>query len=372
MTQHRAKKARNITLLGAGANIIQGGIKIIGGLWFQSHALIADGLHSLSDLLTDFMVLFASHYGSVEADDEHPYGHHRIETVATLLLSILLICVGVGICWDAFEEFYKKNPLSPTYPAFLIAMASIALNEVLFYMTLAVGNQIHSNLIKTNAWHHRSDSASSLVVALGILGALFGYTYLDAVAAIIISFFIIKMGWKYSWQSVNELIDTAVKPETVQQIQSTITQIPGVNKIHQLRTRSMGGRIIIDVHVLVLPYLSVSEGHYIAQTVHNHLLKQLPSVIDVTVHVDPEDDEAHSPSLHLPNRQMIEKNWLIPLQELFPEIKTWVIHYLSGQITIDLYVKNMNDSHFSSLQARCDALRRHHTEIKLFRFYTQQ
>ncbi|MCX7115047.1 MAG: cation diffusion facilitator family transporter [Gammaproteobacteria bacterium] len=370
MSQHKQRyiQARNITVIGALTNVLQGVLKLIGGFWFHSHALIADAVHSFSDLLSDFMVLFASHYGNQDADDAHPYGHRRIETVGTLLVSILLIFVGGSICWDALTEFTKIWPEVPTQGALCIAGFSILLNEILFFVTLHVAKKIHSNLIKANAWHHRSDSATSLVVALGILGSLLGYHHLDAIAAVVVSLLIIKMGIEYSWHSIKELIDTAVKPELIEDIQQTIASIPGVNKIHQLRTRSMGDHILVDVHILVFPYLSVSEGHYIAQHVHELLMKQYANISDVTVHVDPEDDESVSPSKQLPNRKHIEKEWLIPLQEQFPDIQTWIIHYLNGQLTIDLYLKNTHNR-LDSLRKRCDQLIKMNAVIKLFRYF---
>ena len=332
----RYQQAKRITLLGALANAFLGILKIIGGFLYHSHALIADGLHSISDLMIDAMVLFASKYGSQEADDTHPYGHQRIETAGTLMLALLLIFAGVGIAWDAAAELFIQNPEQPTWLALPIAALSVLINEILFFYTRHVGHQIQSALITANAWHHRSDSAASAVVALGLIGSLLGFTHFDAIAAIIVGMMIVKMGLSYGWNSVKELIDTAIGPEQLQEIEQFISQIDGVKKIHQLRTRSMGGDIIIDVHVLVEPFISVSEGHYIAQHVHYLLKKQLPKVKDVTVHVDPEDDELYCPSVRLPNRTQLEKEIVHQWQKQFPGIINWTLHYLDGKIFIDL------------------------------------
>lgn len=334
---NRYLEAKRITLLGALANTGLAVSKIIGGFLFYSHALIADGLHSISDLLIDAMVLFASKYGSHDADDKHPYGHQRIETAGTLMLALLLILAGAGISWDAMTELWIKNPEHPTWLALPIAMMSVLVNEILFYYTRHVGHKIQSALIIANAWHHRSDSAASAVVVLGLVGSLFGYVYFDAIAAILVGLMIIKMGVNYGWNSVKELIDTAIDPLVLREIEAFIQQIDGVKKMHQLRSRSMGGDIIIDVHVLVNPFISVSEGHFIAQHVHHLLRKKLPKVKDVTVHIDPEDDEISCPSIHLPNRKQLEKELLLKWKMAFPELTHWSLHYLDGQLLIDLF-----------------------------------
>jgi cation diffusion facilitator family transporter len=368
MSEHRSVQAKKITFIGAAVNTLQGIIKVLGGLWFNSHALIADGFHSFSDLLTDLMVIFASHYGSQDPDETHPYGHQRIETATTLALSLLLIIAGFGIGWHAYDEWAHHVLEQPTYGALVIAALSICINEILFFITLKVGNKIRSELVKANAWHHRSDSASALVVCLGILGAMMGYPSLDAFAAMIVAVLIMKMGLEYAWNSVKELVDTAVPPEITRNIETVIASVPGVNKIHQLRTRSMGAHILVDVHILVSSYLSVSEGHYIAQHVHKVLMQSIPLIQDVTVHVDPEDDELYPPSVHLPNRTSLEKKWLIPLQQAFPIIQSWNLHYIGGQLIIDFYLTPTSEP-LDELSNKCFNLFEHQPDIQTIRFY---
>lgn len=342
--QTRYKYARKVTVIGAIVNAFLGAIKIIGGLLFHSHALIADGIHSFSDLFTDLMVLIASKYGSQEADHSHPYGHQRFETAATLLLSLFLILAGAGIAWDAFYELLYEHADVPGFLALPIALISILANEMLYHYTHYIGKYIGSTLIIANAWHHRSDAASSVVVTVGLIGSLAGYLYLDAIAAIIVAFMIIKMGWSYGWNSVKELVDTAVEPQKLARIKDTIQHIDGVERIHQLRSRSMGGDVFVDVHILVSPYISVSEGHYIAQHVHHLLVDKMKEVKDVTVHVDPEDDELVCPSLHLPNRKNLEGMLLQKWRTAFPEINTWLLHYIEGSIQIDLMCQKSFDT----------------------------
>ena len=333
-------QAKKVTLIGALINALLGLAKLIGGYCFHSHALIADGIHSFSDLLTDIMVLFASKYGSNDADESHPYGHQRIETAGTLLLSLVLSLAGFGIAWDALSELLRVDTTSPGWLTLPIICLSILSNEGLFHYTLSIGKRINSSLIIANAWHHRSDAASSLVVLIGLLGTLAGFSYLDAVAAVIVGLMIIKMGWSTGWSSVRELIDTSVSVELLSQIKQVIKNTHGVEKIHQLRSRSMGNDVLIDVHIMVAPRISVSEGHYIAQHVHQAIMNQITSVKDVIVHVDHEDDETCSPSLQLPSRKVIEEQVLNTIQLDLPQILFWNVHYLDGTLSIDITCKD--------------------------------
>lgn len=366
--QERYWQAKKVTLIGAVVNAILGCVKLVGGVLFHSHALVADGIHSFSDLITDIMVVFASKYGSQDADVTHPYGHQRIETAATLMLALLLILAGAGIAWDSIDELIHAAVEKPGWYALPIALLSIVANEILFHYTYYIGKQIQSPLVLANAWHHRSDAASSIVVALGLSGSLFGFTYLDAIAAIIVGCLIIKMGVNYGWNSVKELVDTAVEPSLLTKIEQIIQSVDGVEKIHQLRSRSMGGDIFIDVHILVSPYISVSEGHYIAQHVDGALLSQLPAVKDVTVHVDPEDDEISCPSLHLPNRETLQQELLFAWQKDHPALQSWTLHYLDGKMIIDL-VCNQDFEQWQVLNARVNKDIQPHKDIKQVRLF---
>ncbi|STX28089.1 cation efflux family protein [Legionella beliardensis] len=332
----RYQQAKRVTLIGAIINALLGVIKLIGGIVYHSHALTADGIHSFSDLITDVMVIFASKFGSQHADSSHPYGHQRIETAATLLLALLLALTGFGIAWDAIDEIIQGFHNIPAKITLFIALFSVFLNEILFHYTRFIGQQIQSSLIIANAWHHRSDAAASLIVTIGIIGSFMGFPYLDAVAAIVVGLMIIKMGLNYGWSSVKELVDTAIEPELLEEIRKIIQQVDGVQRIHQLRSRSMGENILIDVHVLVSPFISVSEGHFIAQHVHHLLMKQFKRINDVMVHVDPEDDEVNCPSLHLPSRKTLENTLLNLCKQQFPRIQDWTLHYLDGKMRIDL------------------------------------
>ena len=352
MTKERYIIAKKITLWGGFFNIFLGVFKIIGGILYQSHALIADGLHSLSDLLADIMVIIASKWGSESADDSHPYGHQRIETAATLLLSALLLLTGFGIIWDASTHIVQRHTPTTHFLALPIAIASLLIKEGLFQVTRHIGKKITSELLLASAWHHRSDAAASAVVIIGIIGSLLGYSVFDPLAAVIVGCMIIKMGLSYGLSSVKELVDTAVPIEQVQQIKKIIRSISGVKKIHQLRTRLMAGDIFVDVHVLVSPFISVSEGHFIAQSVHHALMKKIMRIKDVTVHIDPEDDEENDPSLNLPSRHELEKIALLEWQKIYPALKEWTIHYLDGNVRIDLYYTAVDEKTLHLLQQR--------------------
>lgn len=347
----RYAQAKKVTLIGALVNALLGIIKVVGGIVCHSHALTADGIHSFADLLTDMMVLFASKYGSQAADDSHPYGHGRIETAATMLLSLFLIIAGLAIAWDALMDIIAQTHDASAWFALPIAALSILANESLFHYTRYVGKSINSSLIMANAWHHRSDAASSAVVMIGLAGSLLGFEFLDAVAAIVVAMMIVKMGCSYGWTSVQELVDTAVDDDTLNKIEALICGVDGVVRIHQLRSRMMAGDILIDVHILVSPNISVSEGHYIAQHVHQRLITTLDRVKDVTVHVDPEDDEVCCPSMHLPNRTYLNTQFFSKWKQDYPEICDCILHYLDGSLRLDV-VLDKTFSEWDRLEAR--------------------
>lgn len=345
----RYQQAKQVTFIGALVNALLGFIKLFAGIAFHSHALVADGVHSFADLGTDVMVVLASKYGSQDADASHPYGHQRIETAATFILALLLILAGLAIAGDAIIELINKDYTTPGFWTLPVAILSIVSNEALFHYTRFIGRQIQSDLIIANAWHHRSDAGASLVVLCGLMGSLKGFSALDAMAAIIVGGLIIKMGLSYGYNSIKELVDTAVEPHLLTTIHALIEHTQGVEKIHQLRTRRMAGDIFVDVHILVSPFISVSEGHYIAQHVHQSLIKTIERIKDVTVHVDPEDDETTCPSVHLPNRHIIESAYLNAWQQDHPNIKQTILHYLNGSLSVDLI---LNDNNVNALKQR--------------------
>lgn len=347
LTLKERKQAINkITLWGVLVNFILSVTKIFGGILGHSAALLADGIHSLSDLASDAMVLFAAKHAGEEADDDHPYGHGRFETLATVGLGVLLVFVGLGIAYDAVTRLLSEiTPVIPHILTLWIAGLSIISKEILFHYTKNVGLRIRSELLKANAWHHRSDAISSVIVFIGITGAMFGFPTLDAYAAVIVSIMIMKIGSDLAYHSLQQLVDTGLEPELVNKIKEQILRHEDVLQLHLLRSRRMGHTALVDVHIQVAPKLSVSEGHHISEAVENSLKNRFEEINDVTVHIDPEDDEQEASSMGLPLRSelIIALNQEWAKDENLKYINDVTLHYLGGKIFVEacLPIKNI-------------------------------
>jgi cation diffusion facilitator family transporter len=287
----------------------------------------------------DFLVLFAAHHSRDPADETHPYGHARIETAASFALGAILAATGAGIIWGAGVKLQNLEGLPPVQQmALWTAILALAAKEGLFRYMLHVGERLRSPMLIANAWHARSDAASSLVVALGIIGNLLGYNFADSVAAVIVGFMIVRMGVVFSWDAVQELIDTGLSAEEVASIRQVIIDTPGVGSLHELRTRRMAHRSLVDAHVCVDARISVSEGHRIAEMTRKRVLDSHPSVSDVLVHVDVEDDLEHdTKSQNLPDRSELLKQ-LAPLLVDLPQPQRVVLHYLNGRVEAELHL----------------------------------
>ncbi len=338
--QLRYRETRRVTLIGAAVDLLLGLAKIIGGYVAQSQALIADGVHSLSDLTTDILVLFAAKHANVEADEDHPYGHARIETAATVGLGILLMLIAAGIGIDAVIKLLSPESLTiPAAWALAIAAISVASKEWIYRYTMRSARRLNSNLLRANAWHSRSDALSSIVVIIGVGGAQLGFGYLDAIAALIVAAMIVKIGVDLSWSSLRELVDTGLEPGELKDIRATILSVGGVKDLHELRTRRMGGKALVDVHIILEdPTLSVSEGHQISENVRSRLIRKIEDVEDVMVHIDPEDDETAAPSEHLDLRTQLlprlRRRWRH--LDAANEIRRVTLHYLNGKVHVEL------------------------------------
>ncbi len=336
----RTKASQKITLIGAVVDFLLAIFKVIAGMLGNSGALIADGIHSFSDLLSDGVVLYAAKHANEEADEDHPYGHKRFETVATLGLAIILAIVGIGIIYDAIERLDNPNVLSHSMLLFGVTVLSILSKELLFWVTIKVAKTYKSNMLKANAWHHRSDALSSVVVLVGIFGSLNGYPYLDGVAAIIVGLMVMAIAWELGSNATKELVDTSIDIKEVEKLRKVIGMISGVNSVHSLRTRKIGHAISADVHVQVDPFLSVSEGHIITISVERVAKECLEDLHDVTVHIDPEDDETAAPCKHLPERAVALGilNKALFNNECDGEIERIQLHYLDGKIHVDFFL----------------------------------
>lgn len=283
----RAVAASRSTWVSVGVNLVLTVLQIVVGTLAKSQGLIADGIHSLSDLVADFVVLFASHHGKKDADIEHPYGHQRFETAASLALGGLLLAVGVGMLWSAILKLETPESVPQVHiVALWVAAAALVSKELLFRYMLAIAKQVRSSMLVANAWHARSDAASSLVVGLGIIGNLAGYPILDPIAALIVGFMVAKMGWSFGWDALHDLMDRAVDALEVEAIRRTLTETPGVSGVHDVRTRKMGDLIVVDAHLEVDAMLTVEAGHDIAVEARQRVL-QRHRVLNLMTHVDP-------------------------------------------------------------------------------------
>lgn len=338
----RKKSMDKATWWGIVVNLVLSVAKLIIGVIGHSQALIADGLHSLSDLISDGLVLYATHHSNVEADEDHPYGHARYETFATIALGVLLVAVALGIGFDAIYRMLDQTHLMvPATITLWVAGLSILSKEVLYHYTVHVARKVKSKMLEANAWHHRSDAVSSIVVFVGIAGAIWGWPLLDSIAALIVAIMIARIGWELSHHSFQELVDTALEPETLEEIKQHILAVDGVLELHMLRSRRMGHNALVDVHILVDSKVSVSEGHQISEAVAKDLINNFDDINDVTVHIDPEDDEIVPNSCHdLPLRKEVLKQLNLHWADI-PETKQIqhiTLHYLDGKIHAEIFM----------------------------------
>lgn len=317
-------------------------LQVMAGFFGKSQSLMADGLHSFSDLVSDVLVLFANRHGNRHADANHPYGHARIETAASLILGVSLAALGIGLLISAGLRLQHPENVQAVHPfTFWIALVALAAKEGMFRYMLAVAQRVRSQMLIANAWHARSDAASSLVVMVGIGGNLLGYTFLDLVAAAVVGGMIAHMGAKFAFDALAELVDTGLSEEEVAEIRATLLQTPGVNSLHELRTRKMADNALVDAHIIVDPRISVSEGHYIAESARQAVLRR-HHVLDVMVHIDPEDDAHAKPNIHLPVRDVLLQHLAQRLEVGNLPFDRIMLHYLDGKVEAELFVEASN------------------------------
>jgi cation diffusion facilitator family transporter len=337
----RYHEIRHITILGAVINVILAAAKIVFGWLGHSQALIADGLHSFSDLISDGVVLFAAKHSRHHADDRHPYGHARFETAATVAVGALLIFVALEFISDAAQSLFNPTELmQPTSMALIVTVISIAAKEILYQYTMIFARRLNSSMLKANAWHHRSDSISSVIVLIAIIGAMQGVLWLDTVAAIVVGLMIAHIGIQLVKQGFVELVDTGLEAEKLAAIREIIHNTPGVKELHELRTRRMGEEALVDVHILVDERISVSEGHQISEAVRARLIKNVSEVSNVLVHIDPEDDAVGPLNAKLPLRDRVSRDLEVLWQKIpaAAHIRHINLHYLGGAICVDIFL----------------------------------
>jgi cation diffusion facilitator family transporter len=338
------QETQRLLILSGVLDAALGFLKVTVGVLANSHALIADGIHSFSDLVTDVLVWIFNKIGANDPDDDHPYGHAKFETFGTLILGTLLILVAAGLIFDSMQRLLDVEAVSiPAWPAIVAALVSIAAKEWLYRITQALGNKTKSRLLLANAWHHRSDALSSVIVLIGVGGAMVGFLWLEMLAAMGVALMIAQIGWKLSRQSVEELVDTALAESYVEQIKEKIEGVEGVRGVHSIRTRRMGNDVLADIHLQVEPFISVSEGHHIGEWVTHEITSYFNELNDVIVHIDAEDDELIEtdarqslPPLRREARELLMALWQ---SKISPEhVYKLTLHYLNSGIHAEVFL----------------------------------
>lgn len=289
-----SQDVRRVTQMGLGVNIVLSLLKISAGWLGHSQAVLADGVHSLSDVTSDVAVLVGVRFWNAPADDSHPHGHARIEALVTLFIGLMLGSVAVGLCYHAIVSVREATSATPGRLAVIAAIISIIVKEWLYRYTIRTGRRHRSRAVIANAWHHRSDAISSIPATVAVLAASIapGWQWLDQVGAIVVSVFILQATWKIIWPALLELTDASASAEAVQEIKRIALQTSGVKEVHQIRTRQMGSGVQVDLHVLVEDELTVLEGHSIAREVRQRLREHGPDLTDVVVHIEPYEDHS--------------------------------------------------------------------------------
>ncbi|MDO8790106.1 MAG: cation diffusion facilitator family transporter [Sulfuritalea sp.] len=335
----RFQEGQRITWVSVAVNILLTAMQLVVGFVAHSQSLIADAMHTLSDIVSDGFVLFANRKGAEAPDADHPYGHGRFETAASLVLGLLLAGTGAGILIAAAGRLQDIGSAPPVgVAAMWAAMFTLAAKEGLFRYMLATAERLRSPMLVANAWHARADALSSLVVAAGIAGALIGFNFADAVAAIIVGAMIVRAGSRFAWAAIRELIDTGLSAEEVAAIRHTIASTPGVLGMHELRTRRMAHQVLVDAHVQVNPRISVSEGHRVAESARQQVLDNHPEVLDVLVHVDAENDLLGNAATQLPDRAFLLAHLSALLDANPPEFERTTLHYLGTRVEAEVFL----------------------------------
>lgn len=371
----RAAEAQRATWVSVVVNLLMTIAQIVVGWLAHSQSLIAHGLHSFSDLLSDFLVIYASRQSAHPADAAHPYGHARVETAATLILGASLALIGGGILWESGMRLQHVDTLAPVeMSALWVAIATVLAKEGLYRYLIRVAERLRSQLMIANALHTRADAASALVVVVGIGGALLGWGFLDLLAAALMGFMILRMGVVLAWGALKELIDTGLDATQVEAIRKTLLATPGVLGLHELRTRRMAHQALVDAHVQVDARISVSEGHRIAESSRARVLREHPEVLDVLVHIDPEDDlDPDLAAARLPSREALLNELAVLMADL-PEPQRVMLHYLGGRVEVEVFLDQDSRSDILRLRAmQADLAERikDHPAIRSISFHLQ-
>lgn len=338
------REAVKVTLIGAALDLALGLLKIAVGLIANSFALVSDGIHSLSDLLTDGFVLAMARIAHEEPDAEHPYGHRRFETLGTIAIAAALFVVAGVICYDSLRRLWLgEEAVVPGALALAAAALSIIGKEWIYRYTKAVALRLRSSMLLANAWHSRTDALSSIAVLIGLIGALLGFPWMDLVAAIAVGLMIAKIAWNLLAGSLRELVDTALPAEHVRAIREHILGLTGIDGVHSLRSRQHAGQTFLDIHVQVDSKISVSEGHYLGDRIIRSLKATFPDVTDVLIHIDPELD-LDATSARLPLRREVTALLLDRWTGLITreDIEKLTLHYLNEKVQVEVILRSID------------------------------
>lgn len=291
-SEEKTKQVLRITWVGLFANVFLSAVKFAGGILGHSQAVVADAVHSLSDCVTDLAILIGARYWSKPPDESHPYGHHRIETIVTIFIGVVLLFAAVGLGWNAIVSIQEKHAEPPSLPALLAAILSLAVKESLYWWTVITGRKTGSRALVANAWHHRLDGFSSIPVILAVVGSMLmpEWTVLDHVGAIIVAVLILQAAFRIVWPGLKELTDVSASPDKCDEIEKLAMENKAVRQVHGMRTRRLGGRIIVDMHIILDGSISLREGHDISEAVKKHVLDSCDDVLDVTIHIEPPEE----------------------------------------------------------------------------------
>ncbi|MFY0675868.1 MAG: cation transporter [Neptuniibacter sp.] len=336
--QHAVQR---VTIIGAILDGLLGFSKIIIGHLSHSAGLVADGIHSLSDLLTDLMVIVILKFSGDEPDEEHPWGHAHFETLGTVLLGSILIAIAGAMIYESSLSLLDSSELLiPEWPTLLVAAVSVAAKEWIFRYTLKVGKDTGSDLLVANAWHSRTDALSSIVVFIGIAGTMAGISWLDAVAAIIVAFIVGKIGWDLSWDSIKQLVGTSLPEEDIKRYQDIVMSIQGIISVHSFKSRAMGSKSILELHIQVGSEISASEGHHLGDLACHKLHEECDDIGHIIYHIDTYNDEQidPTPSYELPLRSDILTVILSALETIHPgiELHRLTLHYQPQTMDIEI------------------------------------
>jgi cation diffusion facilitator family transporter len=282
---------RKVVWTGFVVNLILSGVKFTAGFIGNSQAVTADAVHSLSDCITDIAVIMGSHIWSKPADENHPYGHRRLETVVTIFIGGVLIAAGFALGGKAISTIHHSDSTVPSWPAMAAAVISVIVKEALYQWTAVSGRRLKSAALTANAWHHRLDAVSSIpvIVAVGVAMIFPSWMFIDHVGAIIVSILIIQVGFKIIWPGINEMLETGASEDTCELIEKIAAGNPGVVRVHKVRTRYVGAGLHVDMHVVVDGTISVRKGHDIADGVKNRVIREGPDILDVVIHTEPDE-----------------------------------------------------------------------------------